>query len=166
MRASDIANLRLDNIDLSKNIITYKQPKTGVVNRIHLPAVVGNAIIDYVVNERADGGRCEYLFLSFRSLIPRAIIARTVAVVARDIIKGAGVRTEKGQDTGSHLFRHNFIKTAIEEDVPLPVISNLVGHSSPLSINPYLHSDLKHIRKCALSLKALGIMREGLFDEC
>jgi len=53
-RSKDIVNLRFDQIDWDKNVISFAQNKTGIPVEYPLLASVGNAIIDYIKNGRPD----------------------------------------------------------------------------------------------------------------
>ena len=63
IRGGDLANMRLLDIDRNQDQITIMQGKTGHVNTLPLLAVVGNNILDYIVNERPKT-KSDYLFLS------------------------------------------------------------------------------------------------------
>lgn len=52
LRRSDIANLRLNNIDWEGDRIKIVQGKTGNPVALPLRPVVGNAIYDYITKER------------------------------------------------------------------------------------------------------------------
>ena len=68
----------------------------------------------------------------------------------------------KGDRIGTHLFRHNIASKLLENEIALPVISNILGHTSPRSVEPYLHTDFVHLKECSLSIDAFPIRREVL----
>ena len=75
------------------------------------------------------------------------------------ILIQAGVRHEEGQK-GVRLFRHNLASRLLESDVPTRVISDILGHLSPLSLNPYIDADIKHLRECGLSIEDFPVGKE------
>jgi integrase len=150
MRRIDIANLRFENISLEKEEIRFVQQKTGLEVCIPLRSVVGNAIYEYIVNERP---KCasDNIFITavapFIKLSPSGVSNDCVS-----IFKAIDIRQEKGRRKGLHLFRHAFASGLIAQDTPFHVVSELLGHASLTSLNPYLDADTKHLRECALSI--------------
>jgi integrase len=117
MRRIDIANLRFESINLEKEEITFVQQKTGLEVCIPLRSVVGNAIYDYIVNERP---KCasDNIFISATA----PFIKLSPAGVSHDcerIFKETNIHQEKGRSKGSHLFRHAFASGLIARDTSL-----------------------------------------------
>ena len=50
--------------------------------------------------------------------------------------------------------------TNLQQNIPAPVISAIVGHTSPKSLDSYLYADMKHIRECALGLEKYPMAEE------
>jgi hypothetical protein len=50
----------------------------------------------------------------------------------------------------------------LAQEIPLPVISNVLGHKNPESTKPYLSTDLEHLRACALSLTGIEVTKKEL----
>ena len=67
MRAVDVCNIKLSDIDWNKDIIYIKQQKTGMALNIPLRKSYGNAIVDYILNERPE---CTSKYLFVRELAP------------------------------------------------------------------------------------------------
>ena len=40
------------------------------------------------------------------------------------------------------------------------VISEILGHTSPLSLNPYIDADLVHLRECGLDISSFPVRKE------
>ncbi|WP_373519217.1 tyrosine-type recombinase/integrase, partial [Pricia sp.] len=89
-----------------------------------------------------------------RKLRITSIYNATTAVLAK-----AGVRVEGGKK-GTHLFRHNFAVTLLQNGVQTPIISQILGHTSPRSIESYLGSDLVRLKECALSIEMYPVGKE------
>ena len=150
MRRSDIANMRFENVDLEKDEIRFTQKKTGIDISLPLNVVVGNAIVDYITNERPSCNS-EHIFVSCKKP-NHGMTDGAVGNTAQKIFKTAGVRQEKGRNRGMHVFRHNFVSDLISKDVRREVVSRLVGHVSLDSINAYLDADIERLRDCALDI--------------
>ncbi|MDR2374126.1 MAG: tyrosine-type recombinase/integrase [Bifidobacteriaceae bacterium] len=160
LRNSDIAAMRIDAVDWDQDVISLVQEKTGVELTLPLPAVVGNAIWDYLAFERPANG-CPQLFVS--SSRPHGRLkAGSMANIAAKIMDTAGIRTRPGDRRGFHLFRHHLATALLSEDVPAPVASRILGHTSPASLDSYLSADVAHLRECALSVEHFPVA-EGVF---
>lgn len=151
MRASDIAGLKFADIDWEKDRIHLTQKKTGAPLTLPLPPIVGNAICDYILNERPESKE-NHIFLT-RDKYPHRMNGQDLIPVAGTIYKKAGIRQEKGSRKGTHIFRHRLATHLAGENVSRVVISDTLGHTDPLSIEAYLSADIVNLRKCALSIE-------------
>ena len=119
---------------------------------------MGNALIDYCVHERP-ATDSPYLFVT--NCAPhRKLIRGTVQWTVTKVMEKAHIRQDKGDRKGGHIFRHRAVSRMAGENIPAPVISAIVGHASPKSLNPYLYADMKHIRECALGLEKYPMAEE------
>jgi site-specific recombinase XerD len=75
-------------------------------------------------------------------------------------MKKAGIRIDKGNRRGFHLFRHHLATTLLENGIEQPVISSTLGHQSPNSLNSYLETDFLHLKECALSIDRFPVKKE------
>ena len=157
LRGCDIASLTFDNIDWEHNIINLFQNKTGTPLTLPLRPVVGNAIFDYIKNERPDSDN-KTIFLTHDKK-PRKVRSTTLYNAVTAVLTKSCVRTESGKK-GLHLFRHNFAVALLQNEIQTPVISAILGHISPVSIEPYLESDLTRLKKCALSIEKYPVGKE------
>jgi site-specific recombinase XerD len=62
----------------------------------------------------------------------------------------AGIKLRTGASQGMHSLRHTLASVLLEQETPLPVISEILGHMSTMSTGVYLKIDLEGLRKCAL----------------
>ncbi len=157
LRGCDIAALKFNNINWEHNIIHLIQNKTGAPLTLPLRPVVGNAIFDYMEKERPDFDN-ETIFLTrdkkTRKLSTTSMYNATTAVLTK-----AGVRAEGGK-RGLHLFRHSFAVALLQNGIQTPLISEVLGHKSPISIESYLESDLIRLKECALSIGKYPVGKE------
>jgi len=159
LRGCDIAALTFDNIDWEHNIIHLIQNKTGAPLTLPLRPVVGNAIFDYIEKERPHSDN-ETIFLT-QDKKTRKLRTTSMYNAATAVLIKAGVRAEGGK-RGLHLFRHNFAVALLQNGIQTPVISEVLGHASPISIESYLESDLIRLKECALSIDKYPVRKEIL----
>jgi integrase len=159
LRSSDIAGLKFSGIDWEKDILCIRQQKTDAPLTMPLTAVVGNAVWDYIEQERPKNDS-EYVFISARSPYDRLNHSTSMSTVAQKIMREAGVRQNNGDRQGFHIFRHHFVSTLLGNGVPRPVISSLTGQTSPQSLDTYLSADFPHLKECAISIEAFPVPKE------
>jgi len=155
LRGTDILSLTPENIDWEKDTIHLDQSKTGVELTLPMNAIVGNAIWDYLVYERPRSAE-KFIFVS--GFKPYGKLSGTW-VHLKKVFNEAGVR-QNGERTGVRLFRHHLATTLLGSRIASPVISAILGHTSPESITPYVDADLEHLRECSLSIADYPVAKE------
>ena len=108
MRGCDIAGLTLESIDWQTERISIIQEKTAVPLELPLFATVGNAIYDYIAEERPDTGS-SFLFLS-ENFPYSPVGSGCIAGIVSKVFQMAGIRQNKGDRKGTHIFRHYLVK--------------------------------------------------------
>jgi integrase len=160
LRGCDIAALEMDDILWDRDEIGVVQGKTGAFLSLPLTAPVGNAILDYLVEERPESDD-PHVFLGLTKPHYPAT-AKSVWYAAEHVYDAAGVRPP-GNRRGTHLFRHNAATAMIGAGAPRPVVSAVLGHEDPNSLDHYLSADIAHLRECALDVGRFPV-RKGVFD--
>ena len=160
LRCCDIAGLELADIDWTNDLLHIRQQKTGVPLQLPLKAIIGNAIYDYLMQERPDI-QCKKLFISMNHPMSK-LQGSSMYHVAKKIMEAANIRANLGDRQGFHLFRHHLAITLLENEVSQPVISTIMGHLSPASVEPYLNADFQHLKGCALSIGCFPLRKEVL----
>lgn len=150
LRSCDIANLKLQDIDWDNEVIKIVQVKTNIELELPLLTIVGNVIYAYIINERPLT-KSPYLFLRLDCNLP--ITRSTVRISVSKVMDEANIRMKKGERRGTHIFRYNLATTLLEKNIPQPVISQTLGHTSPESLESYLKADIVHLRQCGLSVE-------------
>lgn len=158
LRGCDIAGLTFSSIDWEKERILVNQQKTSMPVEIPLSAVVGNAIYDYLEQERPDTGSPRLFLSETHPFSPLA--ARSIANIVAKACRLAGIRQNPGDRKGTHIFRHNLASSMLENGVPQPVITQTLGHTAPDSLEPYLKADFVHLKECSLSIEAFPLAGE------
>ena len=83
--------------------------------------------------------------------------------IVKKIMDRANIRQEDGDRHGTHIFRHRAATVMAENNIPAPVISATLGHTSPKSLDSYLSADIPHLRECAIGIENYPIPGE-VFD--
>jgi len=163
IRCCDIAGMTMDSIDWESDTISICQQKTEVPLELPLSATVGNAIYEYLKLERPQI-ECEYIFLSKNKPYGR-LKSRSLYDIANKIFAVANIRQANGDRRGFHIFRHHLATELLGNGVPQPIISRLVGHTDPVSLEAYLSADFKHLKECALSIDKFPVNCEVFLNE-
>lgn len=148
LRSCDIASLKLSSIDWEKEVIHVVQSKTDVPLTVPMHVHAGNAIYDYITKER--NSESEYLFVTEKNV---QFKSGDVPYCVKKLFKAAGIRQNKTDRKGTHIFRHHLANKLLENEVTQPVISQTLGHTDPVSVQAYLNADIKHLRECSLSIE-------------
>jgi site-specific recombinase XerD len=152
LRASDICELKFENLNWECNVITINQCKTGKKLELPLLPEIGNAIIDYLRHGRPVS-QWSYCFLKKIPPYDR-IQTSDLGNLVRKYFTLAGIDCSKRRH-GPHALRHCFASTLLKAKAPLPVISEALGHKSLASSMFYLRIDITSLRKCALEVPSV-----------
>lgn len=149
LRSSDVANLRFSNIDWENDRIRLTQVKTG--NPLELPLLsdVGEAIINYLKNARPKSDS-DHVFIRIKPPYTE-FNPSAVGALVHERLQKAGIHLE-GRKSGSHALRHSLAKRLLEHRIPLPVISEILGHVNTETTMTYLRIDINELKKCALEV--------------
>ena len=153
MRAIDICNLKITDIDWANDRIHVTQQKTSKSLELPLRATYGNAIADYLLYERPPSSSTR-LFLStqapFRPLSSHAGY-RTILLKA---FRNAGI-LKRGRICGTRFTRHHAASHMLKSGVSLYDISATLGHCNPNSVDVYLATDEHMMAQCCLTVPFL-----------
>ena len=154
VRAIDIINLRLENIDWVKGTLSLVQSKTRNLLVLPLLPVIGNCMQKYLLEERPESN-LRHVFLSL--LTPHHKLGGHTAIYAiiRKAFAELGIRDSKRQ--GSHLLRHHAASKQLLNAVPLGTISNMLGHTDMDSTTIYATVEYERLRPCCLTPYYKGV---------
>jgi integrase/recombinase XerD len=149
LRASDIRNLRLNNIDWNRKKIVIIQTKTRQTLELPILDDVGWALIDYLKNGRPKT-KSDTVFVNHKAPYGRFKETNGMQHILWKYMSFAGLEIPKNEHCGLHSLRSTLARTMLEHDTPLPVISEVLGHESIQSTSYYLKINLVALRKCAI----------------
>ncbi len=154
LRASDVAGLMFEHILWEQNLIAFPQMKTKKNINIPLLPEIGNAIIDYLKYGRPASTE-SYCFLQLISPY-KPINTGCVGNITRYHLNMAGINCQKRRH-GPHALRHSLAGNLLKEKTPIPVISEVLGHTSSESTMFYLRVDLPSLKQCMLDVPAVDV---------
>ncbi len=149
MRASEIAALRLDDIDWRKEVIRVHHTKTGATSYLPLLPEVGNAVLKYLRKARPKTSFRQIFIRHFAPCKPLSPGGGVHSLV-RDRLEAAGVVTTGRR--GPHAFRHARAVSMLRARIPLKEIGDVLGHRSLTSTMIYLKLAVDDLRTVALEI--------------
>lgn len=149
LRSCDIKALEFSFINWTERTISFAQKKTKKHLTLPLPDDVGWAIIDYLKSGRPISDS-KYVFIQHKPPYGQYTDLRNVLVKQ---MRKAGIETPANKRIGMHCFRHSLATSMLENGVPLPVISQTLGHADITSTEVYLRINVSQLRLCALEVE-------------
>jgi len=158
IRSSDITGLVFQDIKWNDNKIEFVQQKTGKTILLPLVNDVGDAIVDYLkVRPQFDS---KHVFLRMQPPYSR-LNSGSLYEITRSYMCRADIHIPPGKKRGPHSLRHSLSSRLLESSVPLPVISEILSHSSSDTTKIYLKIDISQLRECALPVPSLQFTPRG-----
>ena len=150
LRSADVKTLKLSSLRWDENLVEIVQNKTRTPLRLPLLRDVGWAIIDYLKNGRPPCECPEVFLTSTVPIRPFGVNSAGLNAILAKRVREAGVRIPGELPKGLHALRHTLASVMLAKGVELPVISSVLGHASSEATGVYLHTDIEHLRECAL----------------
>ena len=150
IRKCDIVNLKLADIDWINEKINIIQLKTDNSLELPLTTSVGNALFKYITKERPKVN-IDNLFIRMDANYP--ITKSSVETAVVKTFKAINIRQNDGKRKGTHIFRYNLATSLLKKEIPQPIISQVLGHTSSNALDFYLRADFEHLKQCSLSLE-------------
>jgi integrase/recombinase XerD len=142
LRASEVAALTLDDVDWRAGEVVV-HGKGSSVERLPLPADVGEAVAAYLARGRPNSARRE-VFL--RSTAPLDGLGREgISYIVRRACRRAGIAP-----FGAYRLRHGLACQLVAAGVPVPQIGAVLRHRSVISTANYARVDIERLRELAL----------------
>lgn len=147
LRAGEVANLKLEDIDWRNETIHIAPGKTGQDLWLPLTYQVGKAIVQYLKRARPTSKYREIFLLTKAPWTP--IKRQNIGYVVNKHIQLAGLSPPR---RGPHLLRHSFATNLIRRGVRLKEIGDLLGHRNPESTYLYTKTAVENLRDVALEV--------------
>ena len=154
MRSNDVRKLRLKDIDWTNSNIKFVQGKTIGEMTLPLRPVVGNALYDYIANERPKCNE-DLLFLSYKTYAGKYRPCQ-INKITNNAYKAADIRSGKVRK-GTHLLRHSLADEMINQGNDITMVTKTLGHLNSSTTLGYMSSNIEQLRSCALSIEPYPI---------
>lgn len=145
MRRSEVAGLRLSDIDWKNEQIYLRRAKRSKPQVFPLSKTVGEAILRYLKEVRPSHCKCRVVFVARRSPYKPLTAGAIYAIVNRRL-KPLNLPIK---NHGPHALRHACATHLINEGFSLKEISDHLGHQRLETTRIYTKVDLVNLRKVA-----------------
>lgn len=159
MRAIDIANLELTDINWINKTIAFIQHKTGYGQALPLNESAALAIADYILNGRPRSNS-SYIFLTKNPPYRKLNDKSSVANVLNRYIQASGVKKSANDGKSFHAFRRSMGAWLLSSGVNPEMISQILGHHSHDVLKKYLPIEVTALKICALDLTQIPVKSE------
>lgn len=148
VRGIQIRQLRLDDIDWAGNRIHFRAAKRGKAVNQHLTTEVGNSLLAYIRDGRANDSPYAEVFLTSREPYhPFRLPGSLSSMIARHL-RRIDAHLPEDVSRGTHSFRHAFA-CRLTGKVPLKHIADMLGHHNISSSYLYSKVDFKALSEAA-----------------
>ena len=142
VRASEIAGLRLEDLDWKQGVARFIQPKNRHLLHLPLSWSLVKALADYLKNERPRASPYRQVFLG-RTAPRRPLGPRTVSSLIARRMRQASI------PASGHQLRHAFASELLRLGTPFSTLQELLGHTHISSTQVYTKIDLRQLREVA-----------------
>lgn len=149
LRAAEVVQLRLEDIDWRRDVLRVRHTKTGTHSELPLLTEPGEALLRYLEQGRP---RSTYREVFLRILPPHRPFrdGSILNCITRARLRAAAVHPQGRK--GPHAFRHARAVSLLRSGVPLKVIGDVLGHTSAQATAEYLKLATEDLRAIGLEL--------------
>jgi integrase/recombinase XerD len=144
VRASEIAGLRLQDLDWTRAVVTFPAVKSKDVLRLPLSRALIEALADYLKSERPAASPYRNVFLTLTPPF-RPLTWKSVSMLIAKRMQRAGIKAS------GHQLRHSFASQLLKCGVSFSTLQELLGHSHYSSTQIYTKIDLTQLREVAVN---------------
>jgi len=154
LRAGDLANLKLKDVDWKRCEISIIQEKTKNPLILPLNSILKDALAEYILNGRPVSNSPN-IFL--RSIAPYKLLdGGSVKNILQRHLKSLGIERKIGDGKTFHGIRRMLASNMAASKVPITTISQVLGHKNMnVTNNVYISIDMEGLKKCTLSFNSL-----------
>lgn len=150
LRASDIVNLKFDNINWETNTISIIQTKTKQTLILPLLDEVKYSLLDYIKNARNESADKNYILTTllapYEKYKANALESHITSLMDKAKIDYSN------RHHGPHAFRHSLATNLINDNTPIEQIKEILGHESIKNTAIYIKKDSTHLRELTLEV--------------
>lgn len=123
LRACEVAQLQIDDIDWHRSTLLIKSAKSHREQLLPLPAQTGEAIVDYLRHGRPSA-QCRSLFVRHRGPVNSAMSSGVVC----SRVRAASARCHMDPVIGAHVYRHTAACQMLRAGASLKGIADILRH--------------------------------------
>jgi len=146
LRASEVARLRLEDIDWRNATVHVATRKTGHGALLPLPADLGRALTAYLRHGRP-GTQVRQVFVLHRQHLGAPINRQLVGDAVGRALRHAGIDAPMG---GANLLRHSLATDLLGHGASMKEIADVFGHRSLGTTSIYASVDVAALRDAAM----------------
>jgi integrase/recombinase XerD len=149
LRAGEVIQLQLSDINWREDSLKIVQSKSGRLNVLPLIDPAGTALFNYVTRARP-ATPVRRIFVRHRAPIDVPLSRPTLYVAIQRALARAKVHLDGKR--GSHAFRYARAASLLDAKVPPKMIGDVLGHRSAQATHTYLRLPTKALRAVGLNL--------------
>ncbi|MGM9848321.1 MAG: tyrosine-type recombinase/integrase [Clostridia bacterium] len=150
LRAGDISNLTIDNIDWDNKLITLTQQKTNKLLIQPITDEIFFALLDYLKNSRPTTNATT-LFVSTRAPYKK-LSSAAIYMIVQQCLKSTDIDISNRKH-GPHALRHSFSNNMLHNNVSLQDISSSLGHTYLTTTMMYTNIDYNNLKLLCLEVE-------------
>lgn len=139
LRAKEVLNLKLNDVDFSNSIISVNCGKGGKDRMVPICSTLNRILKGYLVDRNRIGRDCAYFFASIRGDMPFTY-SGLKNLVAR--LKGISKI-----DFSCHRLRHTFATLMLEGGCDIYALSKMLGHNDIKTTTIYLSASVGYLQE-------------------
>jgi integrase/recombinase XerD len=141
LRASEVYNLNLSDVDLEENLITIRRSKNRLIQRFSILPEVRAALQEYIQQARPNS-RCPRFFLALKR--PYGPIQQaSLYNITKKRMRKLGIASVT---RGPHSLRHACATHLLVSGTPVGQVARLLGHASTRYIGHYAKHSIDELR--------------------
>jgi len=157
LRACDVVNLKLTDVDWINGEIKILQSKTSKSVILPLTEDVGEALKDYILNARPTTDS-KQIFMRLQAPYRALQSAVTIGEIYHECCKSAGLLANKR----FHSLRRSLGTSMVNAGIPVCTAAQVFGDTRIDSMKPYIAVDSQHLKLCALPFDGVAVTGGGL----
>jgi site-specific recombinase XerD len=144
LRANELVELALDDVDWRRQTLRLRQTKQRRERLLPLPSPVARALADYLRRGRPVTAH-RVIFVRHRAPVGQALRVDGVRHMIRRAFAECGLEA-----TGPHTLRQAWATAAYQRGTGLKLIADILGHESLDTTAPYTQVHFEELRQAAL----------------
>lgn len=145
LRAGEIAQLRMDELDFSESYLKVRRLKGGGAQLLPMTRAVEQSLRAYLEGGRPDKPFPEVFLVHRAPIRPFRGGTSLSRSCVRKYFERATLRRQL-PSVGSHVLRHTAARRLLEQGTPLPIIQKVLAHQDPQTTKSYLRISTEQIR--------------------